>query len=301
VTSGLLEAWSQAIQASLSAASEVVSAATEHNLLLGDAREVLVREVLSTFLPKSLQIGTGQIIDGRRNHSRQIDVVIYDSRFPVFRTLGTQDIFMLEGVLATVEVKSSLNASTLRTALSNCASVKQLSPAFELSSVEDWCKRESLDYQLTDDQPPSLVDGATKKRLFDQLLPPTYIFGFRGYKRDLLALGKSMNHWSKTARAKIRTWPDAIIAQGCVVVRNDRRPFYSIDQPTGGYMAKVDAAPIKYLLKHILYRLEKRIGISVMLDDESQITLPSTAHTSIDLSGKWQRWNVQDVHSNDKG
>jgi hypothetical protein len=283
VTSGLLEAWSQAIQASLSAASEVVSAATEHNLLLGDAREVLVREVLSTFLPKSLQIGTGQIIDGRRNHSRQIDVVIYDSRFPVFRTLGTQDIFMLEGVLATVE------------------SVKQLSPAFELSSVEDWCKRESLDYQLTDDQPPSLVDGATKKRLFDQLLPPTYIFGFRGYKRDLLALGKSMNHWSKTARAKIRTWPDAIIAQGCVVVRNDRRPFYSIDQPTGGYMAKVDAAPIKYLLKHILYRLEKRIGISVMLDDESQITLPSTAHTSIDLSGKWQRWNVQDVHSNDKG
>lgn len=299
MTPGLLDFWAQAVQTSLSAACEVASSVTDHNLLLGDAREVLIREVLASFLPTSLTVGSGQIVDGRGSHSSQIDVVIYDSRFPIFRTLGAQDVFVLEGVLGTIEVKSTLTAKTLADAASNCASVKRLSPSFELSSVTRWCEENRLDPSLSDDAHPNLTNDEARNRLLEHLLPPTYVFGFRGYKRNLHLLRDAMNRWSKDNVAPVRIWPDAIVSQGCIALRNDGRPFHTLDGPRGGYMARVEAAPVKYLLKGLLYRLEKRVGTSVMMDDETQIRMPAVAQFGIDMSGNWQRWDVEikDVRS----
>jgi len=266
---GILDSWASAVQRSLSAAYEVASSATAHSLLLGDAREVLVREALASFLPSSLVIGSGQILDGRGSYSRQIDAIIYDSRFPVFRTLGALDVYLLEGVLGTIEVKSRLSADTLAQAATNCASVKKLHPSYELSSAIEWCESNHLDPQLSSDKRPSFTDAETRGRLRELLLPPTYVFGFRGYKRNALKLGQALNAWSKKNRAHMRTWPDAVLSEGCVVLRNDGRPFHTLDGPLGGFIARPDPAPVKYLLKGLLSRLERRIGSVIMMDGET--------------------------------
>ena len=301
MTRSIFDIWAEAVQKSLAATGAVVSSATDHALLLGDARETLVRDILTSFLPSALVVGCGQIVDGRGNYSRQIDVIIYDSHFPVFRTRGTQDVYPLEGVLGTIEVKSTLNAATLREAASNSASVKMLCPSFEPESVRAWCAKNGLDPTLSDEPHPSLIDETARNRLLSHLLPPTYVFGFGGYKRNLQSLRDTMNSWGQANRAKIRIWPDAIITEGCVALRDDGRPYKSQDGPKGGYIARVERSPLRYLLKGLHYRLMKRIGASVMVDDESQIRMPALAQFEIGMTGGWERWDVQlkDVRDSD--
>ena len=86
--------------------------------------EELLREYLSKYLPKGLEILTGFIlrpavktgIAGRERkndidkNSSQLDIIVYDSeRYPIFQRFGNSSIVPPEGVVAIISVKKHLN------------------------------------------------------------------------------------------------------------------------------------------------------------------------------------------------
>lgn len=95
----------------------------------GSAREVPVREMLESILPRGLAVGTGCVIDSFGSVSNQIDVVIYEKEFcPVFRINNDPNVtfFPCEGVVAVGEIKSLLSTKELIDIFAKVASVKKL-------------------------------------------------------------------------------------------------------------------------------------------------------------------------------
>jgi hypothetical protein len=102
--------------------------ALKHSVNLGGAREHFIKEILANFLPKSVAVGSGEITDGRRRSGQQ-DVIIYRSDFPVLSGFGSVNTYLIEGVIATIEVKSDLSTGSpngLYTAFQNVATVAAL-------------------------------------------------------------------------------------------------------------------------------------------------------------------------------
>ncbi len=86
----------------------------------GTIREILVRDLFRPLLPSDLGIGTGLIATAKNELSPQQDVVIYDRRIlPPVLFEATVGIFPIESVLATIEVKTTLTATELRSAYNN--------------------------------------------------------------------------------------------------------------------------------------------------------------------------------------
>lgn len=121
-----LIAWARSLQARLQQAYEESGSILTHDASIGTAREAIVRGVLRNFLPGSVQIGSGQVLDSRGQLSKQVDVVVARGTAPVFRFDGEISAFLYETVLATIEVKSMLYRERLNEALDNCRSVKDL-------------------------------------------------------------------------------------------------------------------------------------------------------------------------------
>ena len=83
-----------------------------HSLHLGTPREVFVREFLESHLPSDLAIGSGEIIDRDSTPAasrHQHDVVLYRRSFPRIYLGGSITAFLNESVVATIEIKSTLD------------------------------------------------------------------------------------------------------------------------------------------------------------------------------------------------
>ena len=93
----------------------------------GAQREETLKKFLETYLPKRYGVGTGQIINNKDQVSRQCDIVIYDAlNCPLLLIKPDYQLFPIEAVCAVIEVKSTLNANTLRDCVNNIESFKQL-------------------------------------------------------------------------------------------------------------------------------------------------------------------------------
>ncbi|MCH7958588.1 MAG: hypothetical protein IID08_00560 [Candidatus Hydrogenedentes bacterium] len=93
----------------------------------GASREEVVRKFFSDFLPKRYGVGTGFVVNHNNQSSRQIDIIIYDAATtPVFYSEPNQQVFPVDTVYATIEVKSKLNSETLKTSIENCKSFMSL-------------------------------------------------------------------------------------------------------------------------------------------------------------------------------
>lgn len=87
----------------------------KHDLTKGQIREVFLQGLLRHFLPEYLGVGTGIIINNQAHQSKQMDIVIFDSRIlPPLLTTGNPNIFPIETVVSVVEVKSELTLPELR-------------------------------------------------------------------------------------------------------------------------------------------------------------------------------------------
>lgn len=101
-----------------------------HNLSSGESTEAAVREFFWQHYPESVGVGHGQVVDTRGKASSQLDVVLYDkARTPVLFTDKEQEnrLFPAEGVIAAVEVKSSLTTEDLRKSSADAKALKNLS------------------------------------------------------------------------------------------------------------------------------------------------------------------------------
>lgn len=101
--------------------------ALQHPGLKGDSNEKVLRQFLQTYLPRSLDVITGVLVDSFGNQSRQLDVVICDAvKTPIFFKAEDVRVIPVECAYAVFEVKAYLSASELKNAYENMKSVKSL-------------------------------------------------------------------------------------------------------------------------------------------------------------------------------
>jgi hypothetical protein len=105
------------------------SRSSGHPVNKGTAREHFIRAYLRDHLGEDVGVGTGEIIDGhttiRARHNQQ-DIVLYRRGFPKIAIGGGIDAFLVESVIATIEVKSDLSKSELQKSVTAARTVKRL-------------------------------------------------------------------------------------------------------------------------------------------------------------------------------
>lgn len=82
----------------------------------GRYKEIILSEVLKRQLPKNVSVGTGFVVN-QDNISTQIDIIVYDNKYPLLFEQGDFVIVPSDSVLGIVEVKSSLDVTNTRTAV----------------------------------------------------------------------------------------------------------------------------------------------------------------------------------------
>lgn len=120
----------------------------------GRITEEIIRGVLERILPKRFSLGTGVIINSLGKASAQTDIVIYDNFFnsPLLSEFGA-NLFPVECVYATIEVKSVLSLAELKKAIADIQLLRQVG--------------QERHY---------IVDG---KRQSSSVPPRSYVVGFR--------------------------------------------------------------------------------------------------------------------------
>lgn len=102
----------------------------QHHGLRGGAVEATLRAFIEQNLPRSLSVGTGEVIstkgDGDVRTSRQLDVVISNEQQPFSAPRDDATLLLIEGVNVAGEVKSVLTRSELRTEMEKGQTFKSL-------------------------------------------------------------------------------------------------------------------------------------------------------------------------------
>jgi len=101
--------------------------ALEHPGLKGASLEESFRSFLKDYLPRSLDVSTGILLDSHGGVSRQLDVIISDSlKTPIFYRSGDIRVIPVECAYAVIEVKAYLGANELDRVFQNMESVRSL-------------------------------------------------------------------------------------------------------------------------------------------------------------------------------
>jgi hypothetical protein len=101
--------------------------ALSHSGLKGAAFEETFRRFLREYLPQSLDISTGQIVDSQGGFSRQLDVIISDTvKTPILFRSEDLRVIPVECVYTVIEVKAFLDKEELKKVFVNMESVRAL-------------------------------------------------------------------------------------------------------------------------------------------------------------------------------
>ena len=157
---------------------------------MGQAREFLVTRVLKTILPTGVHIGSGMVIDRKGASSKQIDVVIYDPRFPIMKVEGWWRYSVsLRGVLATIEVKSTIDTAALKR-----KPRKLPIRASTLAPVGNIPMKQQTRIRISTSKKEILTHEEAERRFWYMFRPATYIFAFRS-KLSLDATCSAVVEW----------------------------------------------------------------------------------------------------------
>ena len=98
-----------------------------HAGLKGQEAEDIIRKFLKAHIPARFDVGSGFIIDNLDNISRQTDVIIYDAlHCPKYRASENAAIIPSDNAATVIEVKSSLDKSTMEDAFIKTKEIKAL-------------------------------------------------------------------------------------------------------------------------------------------------------------------------------
>jgi hypothetical protein len=106
-----------------------IAEAVPHAGLRGQFRESFLARALRPWLPQGMELGTGVIIDeiGSQRQVNEDDIVIYaPDLLPAILPLVERNIFLLDSVLAHIEVKSNLSPETLEAAVKGAIAMDSL-------------------------------------------------------------------------------------------------------------------------------------------------------------------------------
>ncbi len=154
----MLKSHMDAVERHLLSISQV-PANSGHTLHKGTPREAFIKEYLEAHLPSNVAIGTGEIIDANStpDQSRnQYDIVIYKRSYPKLDFGGGISGFLIESVIATIEVKSNLTQAEFGKAAKAAYNSKQLAPNTVCSFSTGYIPPRILNYVVAYDGPASM-------------------------------------------------------------------------------------------------------------------------------------------------
>lgn len=140
-------------------ATSRIPANSGHTLHKGTPREAFIRQFLQDHLADTIAIGTGEIIDAasRPNQQRnQIDIVLYRRNYPKLSFGGGINGFFAESVVATIEVKSVLDAAAMRQSMESAKNVKALQRSVQTAFRTGFQPPAILNYVVAYDGPASM-------------------------------------------------------------------------------------------------------------------------------------------------
>lgn len=136
-----------------------IPANSGHSLHKGTPREAFIREFLQSHLPENVAIGTGEIIDASSQpgaQRNQFDIVIYKKNYPKLDFGGGVSGFLIESVIATVEVKSTLTQADMEQAIKAARNAKALTPNVTSSFHTGYIPPKVLSYVVAYDGPAQM-------------------------------------------------------------------------------------------------------------------------------------------------
>ena len=178
----MLKSHIDAVENHLLAISKI-PANTGHSLHKGTPREAFIREFLSNHLSERVAIGSGEIIDSnsRPNQPRnQIDIVIYKRDYPKLDFGGGINGFLAESVVATLEIKSTLDKPAIEQSIHTATNVKSLTKNIIQSFSTGYQPPSILSYVVAYDGPAKMetahnwvVSAHTSQGIVSPQLPVT--------------------------------------------------------------------------------------------------------------------------------
>lgn len=154
----MLAAHMDAVEASLVQTSRIPANAG-HTLHRGTPREAFIKQFLQDHLSANVAIGSGEIIDASslpRASRNQFDIVIYKKNYPKLDFGGGVNGFLIESVVATIEVKSLLNQAAIDQSVAAARGAKLLIPNIEKSFSSGWIPPKVLNFVVAYDGPAQM-------------------------------------------------------------------------------------------------------------------------------------------------
>lgn len=188
----IFDQWSDYVVKLLEVESELAGRLLKHGGELGDAREALIGGVLSRIVPSAYDTGSGEIVDSYGGRSRQIDIVISRRDAPSLLLPSGSRLYLVESVVATIEVKSLLYEEGLTEALENCASAADLNFNVTSESYDNMTAKAGV---AKVEGGFAFDDGLRAERFVIIGTPVTYVFGFGGYK-DIDNFSTAVGQWA---------------------------------------------------------------------------------------------------------
>lgn len=111
-----------------------LSSLADHSTVLGNAREIFVREFLEKILPTDIEYRTGQITNLERNLSNQCDIILQKKSSPRLGLADSNQISFYEYVLSILEIKSNLNEKAIKEAREHIENILKLGIENKLSA-----------------------------------------------------------------------------------------------------------------------------------------------------------------------
>ncbi|MBZ5524829.1 MAG: hypothetical protein LAP21_21540 [Acidobacteriia bacterium] len=128
----MLKAHLDSVEGKLLAESQIAANAG-HSLHKGDPRESFIREFLEGHLSERVAIGRGEVIDASSTPNPpptaqrpNFDIVLYKRDYPKLTIGGGISAFLAESVVATIEVKSTLDSAGIEQAIRSARYAKAL-------------------------------------------------------------------------------------------------------------------------------------------------------------------------------
>jgi len=154
----MLAAHMDAVEASLVQTSRIPANAG-HTLHRGTPREAFIKQFLESHLSANVAIGTGEVIDAAsspRGPRNQFDIVIYKNSYPKLDFGGGVSGFLIESVVATIEVKSLLDQAAINQSVSAARNAKLLTPNINTSFSSGWIPPRVLNFVVAYDGPAQM-------------------------------------------------------------------------------------------------------------------------------------------------
>lgn len=155
----MLKSHMDAVENSLIHISQIPANAG-HTLHRGTPREAFIKEFLEGHLSANVAIGTGEIIDANsqpRAQRNQFDIVIYKNNYPKLDFGGGINGFMIQSVVATIEVKSLLDQSAIDQSVKAAHAAKNLTPNINASFSTGWIPPRVLNFVVAYQGPAQMA------------------------------------------------------------------------------------------------------------------------------------------------